>query len=338
MSKTDSLTKEYMRDAEVFADAFNYYLYAGEEVIKPDCLRELDTAELASLFGKNNESAQVQVYRDVLKSATAMEDGRATYLILGIENQTGIHYAMPVRNMVYDGLQYYSQVRTISKKNRNEGIKLSKEEFLSGFAKGDRLLPVVTLVVYFGAKAWDGPKSLHEMMYPSDQRSLAYVADYRINLLEPATMNDEEIAGLKTDLKDVFYFIKYSGDKARLREMVENNEDFRHMKRLTAEMINSVTKSGINLPEREEDVDMCLAIQQMREESFADGEARGVAIGEARGVAIGEARGVAIGEARGGEKMLFELVKDGLLSISQASMKAKLTEAEFTAEMRKAGF
>ena len=315
MSKMDSLTKEYMRDAEVFADAFNYYLYGGKEVIRPDRLRELDTAELAALFGENSESAQVQqVYRDVLKSATAMEDGRATYLILGIENQTGIHYAMPVRNMVYDGLQYYSQVREKSKKNRSEGIKLSKDEFLSGFAKGDRLLPVVTLVVYFGAKAWDGPKSLHEMMSLEDVTPIAYVADYRINLLEPASMTDEDIAGLKTDLKDVFYFIKYSGDKARLRELVETNENFRHMKRSTAEMINSVTKSGIRLPEREESVDMCLAIQQMREESFASGE------------------------ARGGEKMLFELVKDGLLSISQASMKAKLTEDEFAAEMRKAGF
>ena len=59
----------------------------------------------------------------------------------------------------------------------------------------------------------------------------------------------------------------------------------------------------------------------MREESFADGEARGVAIGE----------------ARGGEKKLFELVKEGLLTVAQAAANARLTE-EFTVEMRKAGF
>ena len=335
MGKIDTITREYMQDAEVFADAFNYLIYDGAEVIRPEQLRELDTAESATLFGEKKESVQVQVYRDVLKSVIAMEDGDFTYLILGIENQTGVNYAMPVRNMVYDGMQYYSQVRAISKKNRkSQGIKLSKDEYLSGFSGGDSLLPVITLVVYFGAKAWDGPKSLHEMMTLQDARPLSYVADYRINLLEPACMSDEDIAGLKTDLKDVFYFIKYSGDKERLKELVETNMDFRHMRRRTAEVIKAVTNSDIRLPEREERVDMCLAIEQMKEESEAIGEARGVAIGEARGVAIGEARGVAIG----GLKMLFELVKDGILTIPQASNKAKLTDDQFIAEMRKAGF
>ena len=314
MGKTDSLTKEYMRDAEVFADAFNYFIYGGKEVIKPDQLRELDTSEAAALFGENSKSAQISVYRDVLKSVTAMEDGRITYLILGIENQTGVHYAMPVRNMVYDSLQYYSQVRAISKKNRREGKKFSKDEFLSGITKEDRLLPVVTLVVYFGATAWNGPKRLHEMFAAYGPEIQEYAADYRINLLEPATMDDEDIAKLKTDLKEVFYFIKYSADKNKLCELVESNENFHNMKRNTAEMIKAITNSNIEIDEREERVDMCLAIEQMREESFANGEVRGE------------------------KKMLFELVKDGLLSIQQASMKANLTEGQFKEEMAKSGF
>ena len=33
-----------------------------------------------------------------------------TYVLLGIENQTRIHYAMPVRNIIYDALQYGKQV------------------------------------------------------------------------------------------------------------------------------------------------------------------------------------------------------------------------------------
>ena len=73
---------------------------------------------------------------------------------------------------------------------------------------------------------------------------------------------------------------------------------------------------------------MCLAIEQMREES--------IAIGEARGRAIGEARGLAIGERKGEQKILFELVKDGLLTIAQAAGSAKLTEEAFIAEMKKA--
>ena len=67
---------------------------------------------------------------------------------------------------------------------------------------------------------------------------------------------------------------------------------------------------------------MCLAIRQMKEESEA----------------IGMAKGEAIGEAKGGLRMLFELVRDGLLTIAQAAVKAKLTEEQFKVEMAKAGF
>ena len=326
MGKADTYTKEYMQDAVVFADAFNYLIYNGEQVIRPEQLRELDTSELATLFGDNNENAQVQVYRDVLKSVTAMEDGEFAYLILGIENQTGIHYAMPVRNMLYDALQYYSQVRSIVKKNRKDEVKLSKDEYLSGITKDDKLLPVITLVVYFGTKPWDGPKSLHEMLTDKDARALAYVADYKLNLLEPAAMNDEDIARLQSDLKDVFYFIKYSTDKKKLQELVESSEDFRSMRKSTAEMIKTVTNTNIEFPKGEEQVDMCLAIQQMQEES------------EARGLAKGRLEGEKKGRLEGRLQALFELVGGGLLTVTQAAANAKLTEDQFRSEMLKAGF
>lgn len=46
-----------------------------------------------------------QKYRDALKSTTVMYNYKATYMILGVENQTDINYAMPVKNIVYDVLQ-----------------------------------------------------------------------------------------------------------------------------------------------------------------------------------------------------------------------------------------
>ena len=47
-----------------------------------------------------------QKYRDVFKILCAMEDEKAVYLLLGVENQSNVHYAMPVKNMVYDSLEY----------------------------------------------------------------------------------------------------------------------------------------------------------------------------------------------------------------------------------------
>lgn len=33
MGQKDTVTKDYIRNAEVFADAFNYLLYEGEKII-----------------------------------------------------------------------------------------------------------------------------------------------------------------------------------------------------------------------------------------------------------------------------------------------------------------
>lgn len=93
--------------------------------------------------------------------------GDCTYLILGVENQTEIHYAMPVRGMIYDGINYGSQVNEISRRHRTDHDLNSPAEFLSGFTAEDHLTPVVTITVYWGSQPWDGPRSLHEMMQGS---------------------------------------------------------------------------------------------------------------------------------------------------------------------------
>ena len=92
MSDKDTVTKDYMQDKETFADAFNFLLYGGRQVIKPEQLRPLDTTSIVLPYGEDGKPVPIQKYRDVLKIVTAMEDDKATYLLLGIENQSEIHY------------------------------------------------------------------------------------------------------------------------------------------------------------------------------------------------------------------------------------------------------
>ncbi|MDO4982474.1 MAG: Rpn family recombination-promoting nuclease/putative transposase [Eubacteriales bacterium] len=324
MGKADVLTKQYMQDAAVFADAFNLLLYDGKQIIRPEQLHAIDTAEMASLYGDSKESAQIQVYRDVLKYVTAMEDGKLAYLILGIENQSKIHYAMPVRNMLYDALQYNSQIREAAKKHRKgkKAEALTNDEYLSGFTLRDKLLPVITLVVYFGSKPWDAPRSLFDMLSVEDADILSYVADYKLNLLEPLAMSDGDIAKLKTDLKNVFYYIKYSRDKEKLCEIVNRDESFRELRRGTVEMLNEVTNSKLRISEKEETVDMCKAIEDIRNDGRAEGRVEGRAEGR----------------ILGGLSMLCELVCDGLLTVAQAAAKAKVSEEQFRKQMEDAGY
>ena len=97
MGRKDIITKEYMEDTVVFADVFNHMIYQGEKVIDPKNLKELDTASVVIPYGADGAEVPYQKYRDVFKILCAMEDENAVYLLLGVENQSNVHYAMPVK-------------------------------------------------------------------------------------------------------------------------------------------------------------------------------------------------------------------------------------------------
>jgi len=274
MGANDIVTKDYTDDCHVFADAFNQYIYKGKQVIDPKRLRPLDATALGVPFGKKGTGAPVQKYRDRLKYLTAMEDEDAVYLLMGVENQSKVHYAMPVKDMVYDALQYASQVEQIAKAHQDEvkkaqlegtkgtqRRKVSKGEYLSGFYKDDRLIPVITLVLFFSAEEWDGPMSLHDMMAVQNPEILALVADYRINLIAPGNMSDEEINQFTTSLREVMMFIKYSEEPEKLNQILETDERFRDLDRKAATVISTVTGMEIEVEEEEEKVDMCGALK-----------------------------------------------------------------------------
>ncbi len=277
MGRIDAKTKEYVRRPEVFADLFNHLMYDGKQIVKPERLVELDPTNLAVLKDSDGKEYTIQKYRDVLKKAVVMEDEVASYLlIMGVENQLHIHYAMPVRNMLYDALNYSSQVTDIAKKHRNSKEKETSEEFLSGFHKEDHLIPVVTLVVYFGQHPWDGVMNLHSMFQEESRGIIKYVPDYWVNLIAPVSMTDEEIGKFKSDFKELAAYIKCGNDKEALKNLVENNEAYKHMDPLTASVASDVTNSKLKLKVNEKgEIDMCLAISEIREEGREEGRKEG---------------------------------------------------------------
>lgn len=283
MGKKDTVTKEYIRNPEIFADVFNKFLYNGRQIINPASLTELDITEITLPYGESGASVPEQRYRDMLK--LAMTDGNMAYCILGAENQSDIHYAMPVKNMVYDAMQLAYQVtkaaQSHKKKNKDKQdsqYKPSSQEYLSGFYKTDRLLPVITLVIFWGAEKWDAPLSLKDMYAKVDETVMKYVPDYKVNLIAPEQMTEEEIGEFKTSFKEVMLYIKYSKDKTRLQEIIQENEEFRSLDRQAAEVINVTTNSKLKYPEGKERVDMCAAIEEMRTDSRLEGEIKGAVI------------------------------------------------------------
>ena len=302
MGMTDTVTKEYMRGNKVFADAFNYLIYGGEQVVKPALLQELDTTEIAIPFALDEEESTteeaVQKYRDVLKSTVIMQDAKASYILLGVENQTDIHYAMPVRNIIYEALQYGKQVSEVAKKHKNQsdGKRHNRGEYLSGFYKEDRIRPVITLVIHFGADEWDGPLSLYEMMDLEDEKLLEFVQDYRIFLIDPYKLTANDLEKFSSSLGDVLGYIKYSKDKKALSKFL-NDSKAMIMDNDAARVIRDITNTPIYVPDGKGEIDMCKAVKDM----------------------IYEERILT----------LIELVRDNSLSIEKASAKANMTVEQF---------
>lgn len=281
--RADTVTKDYVKDADVFADIFNYYIYGGRQVILPEQLMERDATKIALPYGADGAVAPVQKFRDVQKLYAAMTDGKMEYVLYGAENQTEIHYAMAVKNNLYDALEYAGQVEEAAKSHRKE-MKRKKEhgennaeksgkipntgEFLSGFWAEDRLIPSITITIYFGSEEWDGPLSLFEMMDVSDPDVLACMDNYHVRLIAPAQMSDDEIMKFQSSMREVMLFIKYSKDKENLsRVLAVNEKRFREVERRAADVIEVITNSGMKYDKKKKVVDVCQAIQEMRKES-----------------------------------------------------------------------
>jgi topoisomerase IA-like protein len=111
------------------------------------------------------------------------------------------------------------------------------------------------------------------MFRSCNERVRAFIPDYKINLIAPSLIQDKDFDLFRSTLKEVLSFIKYSKDKEKLQELVENDEVFRHVGRAEYEVINTCTNSNLKADKAKEDVDMCQAIREMMEEAEAKGRA-----------------------------------------------------------------
>lgn len=274
MSRKNTISKAYMSDNEKFADVFNFYVYHGKQKIKPEYLSERDITEISLPRDGEKEIFAVEKYRDILKQCVIKQDTENIYVLMGIENQSDIHYAMPVRNMLYDALNYSGQVAAKAKKNKNNQKKKSSGEFLSGMMKEEKLIPVVTLVIYWGNLDWDAPRNLHDMLDSTDEDILKYVSDYHINLIVPKEIQD--FSKFQSEMGKVLEFISVSGDREKMKKVIyENEKAYLHMDVDSATMISEFTNTKLDIKnhkDEEEGVNMCKAIDDMIKEAVEEKE------------------------------------------------------------------
>lgn len=158
---------------------------------------------------------------------------------------------------------------------------LAGGEFLSQFSKEDRLLPVITLVLYCGEAPWDGAGRLHELLelehIPEGMKEC--VADYPIHILDICHTPDERLREFPSDICFMLLCIKYAKDKeafSRLKELA----GFAIVSEDTYETIAEYLGEPELLENREQaekgGKDMCEAIRALVEDGRNEGLRQGI--------------------------------------------------------------
>lgn len=304
MGNVDSAAKEYFSDNTKFADLCNAVLFEGEQVISADVLQEKDSTEVLAVFGVDPKHIHMQKWRDILKNAVIKTTGKLCIVLFGVEAQSSVHYAMPVKNMLYDAINYGDQVKQATKKHRDEKGYKDNDEFLSGFKATDKLTPVITLTVYLGDKEWDAPRNLREMFPDVDQRLLPFMSDYKANVIVPAEIDDFD--KFKTDLKQIFEILSASGDNQKMKEMLDKDQCFTELSNETVRIINDFAGIKIPLNEKGSVVNMCKAWRDQKEE--------------------------------GRLEEIFDSVQSGDYGVERGAQKANMSVPEFEKAMESAGY
>lgn len=271
-AKPKTILKNFFGKNEHFADVMNAVFFQGKEVVKPETLHELDSDVSSSIRMKEKVITEERM-RDIVKKTSFGID----WMIIGIENQMKTHYGMPLRTMMYDGLNYVKQCEKTRKENKKNKRLKTADEFLSGIRREDKLKPVVTLVIYFGEEEWDGPLTLKDMLEQINPEIEPFVSDYHMNLLEVRKSGKYRFKNKEVD--EVFRISRhiFAGEYDIIKKTYEN----RTISTEAAMAIGCITgsesliqyaeKSG----EEEENMKMCKALEELKEQGKSEGRLEG---------------------------------------------------------------
>ena len=323
MGKADAAMERYLTDPTRYADLINGYCFQGRQILQADDVIEKDTRLSGSSDRKNKKGAKNkqkdhQKQRDIIRKIIF----GAGVAVIALENQTLIHYAMPIRTLVEDALEYDQQLRAIRKNHRENNDLKNAAEFLGGFSAQDRLIPASTIVLYLGEEEWNGPRDLLDIIdlehIPKEIRQI--INGYPLHILEVRKFKD--IDCFQTDLREVFGVIQNSSSVEELLTYTSKNQArLEYLEEDAYDVIAAVT-GNVMLMEKKEDyrkgsdaVNLCKGMVEWAERERQaglsagrlEGRSEGRLEGRLEGIAEGRLEGIAEGRLEGIAESKFEI-------------------------------
>ncbi len=334
----DVVLKEYWSNNRVFADLFNQALFQDDTVIDYHKLSTLDTESSITVQEKagfinlkrsrdivkslrgNMENSINETKKEEEISVIAKRYENVALAIIGIENQTNIDYLMPIRCMLYDAISYTKQgdaLKAQYKEKRKESKdnvfpNMTKAEYTTGIYKSDRLLPIISLVMYYGREDWDAGIYVHDLLidYIPD-KIRPFIADYKMNLIQAKDLKN---VSFKTEEnRELFHLIGDYYDKEIGLKDIKNKYVGKKIDKMTLLAV-SVILHNKNLSkvivetEGKGDVAMDTALERWEKEI----EEKGKEIGREEGKEIGRGEGREEGREETEENFVKGMLKNGI--------------------------
>lgn len=210
----------------MFADIGNVNLFHGQRILSEENL-SLEPANAVIQFDAGELK---EMHSDIHMKYTDHEG----IVYFRIENQSDICNIMPVRDMGYQYVGYQQQVKQRTKENERE--KIFPKRYSQVLPDGQKLSPVITMVLNYSQKEWKMPVSLKQMLeVPKRLREKLepWIGDYSIHVVNLAHQDAETVKKYHSDFRMVVEYLVSSKDYL-LQRWIEERRKVRHPIELAA--------------------------------------------------------------------------------------------------------
>lgn len=215
IGQKDLAQKQLLQWPDVFADVSNVNLFYGQPVLSEQEL----TIQSAEGISRPGGGKMRELFSDI-HMKYAHEEGT---IYFRIENQSDICNVMPVRDMGYQ-----QQVKKIVDTNNQKNIYPDK--FTHILPDGQKLAPVITLILNYSKKEWTAPVDLKEMIkFPRHLKGKIepLLSNHSIRVVNLAHQTEETVKKYQSDFRMVVEYL--TNPKERLFEKwIKEGRKIRH--------------------------------------------------------------------------------------------------------------
>ena len=292
MGKQDTQMKQYLGNNRRFANLINTSVFKGKQKIDATSLEERDTTGLSVIVEGGKVLPYTQKYQDIMKEAVIKEDEKVISILIGIENQTYIDYLMPLRAMNYTVYNYNKQIREREKETYRDS-----DEFLSGVSKEVKLKPVFMVVLSWVQGPWKGPTNIKDLYEVNDEEIKEILPDFRIEVISPYEMSEEELDMYDKDLGRALRFVKRCGEAKEGKDILRDSDiEYEKVDRESALLLRELTGKDFEIADNEEEVNMLESMKRLfeveRVKGMEEGMSKGLMKGKEEGWIEGKTEGV----------------------------------------------